>query len=111
MGLAKSPGQVAIAPSGFYRPWLWRIALKITKAAPRPLLRRFAGLLAEAYHLLNRRRREIVIENVLPALRNDREAARRIARRLYQQFALKLVDLWDYENGVMPEAEPVHENV
>ncbi|HSU54369.1 MAG TPA: MMPL family transporter, partial [Candidatus Dormibacteraeota bacterium] len=111
MTSAKSPGHVAIAPSGLYRPWLWRIALKLTKATPRPLLRRLACLLAEAYHLLNRRRRKIVIENLLPAVRNDRQAAKRIARRLYQQFALKLVDLWDYENGVMPEAEPVHENV
>ena len=51
------------------------------------------------YWLLAKRRRAVVVENLLPALNGDRSAAKSAARRLFQQFALKLVDLWRYESG------------
>jgi len=43
-------------------------------------------------------RRRIVINNLLPAV-NDRSTARKRARELFQQFSLKLIDLWRFESG------------
>ena len=42
----------------------------------------------------------MVTENLLPACGNDTTQAKRLARRLFDQFALKLVDLWRYEAGL-----------
>ncbi|MGH7971041.1 MAG: HAD-IC family P-type ATPase, partial [Limisphaerales bacterium] len=45
-------------------------------------------------------RRTVVINNLLAPLSNDAAAAHKNARNLFQQFALKLVDLWRYEAGL-----------
>jgi KDO2-lipid IV(A) lauroyltransferase len=47
-----------------------------------------------------RRRREAVIQNLLPPLNEDRGAATAKAQALFRQFTLKLVDLWRYEAGL-----------
>jgi predicted RND superfamily exporter protein/lauroyl/myristoyl acyltransferase len=99
------------SPSALYRAGLWRAALIITRVTPRWLLQRLALLLADAYHLLNHERREAVLRNLLPALEGDRLAAIRMTRRVYRQFALKLLDLWSYENGVLCPIQPVQEPV
>lgn len=39
-------------------------------------------------------------ENLLPAVHGDEQTARITARELFQQFALKLADLWRYESGL-----------
>lgn len=49
--------------------------------------------------LLNPWRRQIVVENLLPALGQDRIRAENVAKQLFQQFAVKLIDLWRYESG------------
>jgi lauroyl/myristoyl acyltransferase len=49
---------------------------------------------------LRRERREVVVRNLLPALRGDRAAAEEAAHRLHRKFALKLIDLWRVEGGV-----------
>ena len=41
--------------------------------------------------------------NLLPVLRGDRPAAARATRKLFQEFALKLAELWRYESGVVVE--------
>ena len=42
-------------------------------------------------------------ENLLPALNGNRQEAEATTRRLFQQFALKLADLWRYESGAAVE--------
>jgi len=44
-------------------------------------------------------RREIVVQNLLPALDFNRVAAEKLGRELFRQFGLKLADLWRYEAG------------
>ncbi len=43
------------------------------------------------------RRRQVVVENLLPILDGDRSAAGRVATELFRRFGLKLADLWRYE--------------
>jgi KDO2-lipid IV(A) lauroyltransferase len=54
--------------------------------------------LAWVYWLVARSRRNVVEQNLRPALENGK-AAGAITRDLFQQFAIKLVDLWRYEVG------------
>jgi KDO2-lipid IV(A) lauroyltransferase len=61
----------------------------------RTLARRGAAI----YWRLAAHRREIVIQNLRPALKDD-FAASRAARGLFSEFALKIADLWRYEAGV-----------
>ena len=67
---------------------------------PHFLLCRLAGHFAKFYWLTCPARRQIVFENVLPALNHDVCAARITTRELFQQFAIKLADLWRYESGL-----------
>jgi KDO2-lipid IV(A) lauroyltransferase len=55
---------------------------------------------AKVYWLTCGNRRRVVFQNVLPALHGDRRAAAITTRELFQQFALKLADLWRYESGL-----------
>jgi len=45
------------------------------------------------------RRRQIVVKNLMPVMEGHRQAAELAARQLFQDFALKLADLWRYESG------------
>jgi len=56
-------------------------------------------VLVRVYWNLARKRREVVIQNLEAAL-PDRAAAEARAKALFQQFAVKLVDLWRYEAGL-----------
>jgi len=55
---------------------------------------------ADAYWMLAKHRREIVIQNVLPAMGGDTASARKTARELFHQFTRKIIDLWRYEAGL-----------
>jgi KDO2-lipid IV(A) lauroyltransferase len=61
---------------------------------------RLGGLVAGIYWLAARHRREVVVENLLPALNGNRMAALKHARAVFRQFALKVIDLWRYEAGL-----------
>ncbi len=87
------------SPSVLYRSGLWRLGLGLTRAVPPPVCARTARLLASAYWLTVPQRREIVIQNLLPALNGDRAAAELKGRRLIQQFAMKVAHLLRYESG------------
>jgi len=91
------------APSQFYRAGLWRAGLALGRRLPPRSLAALAKLCAALYWGLSWRRREIVIQNLLPVL-GGRPSARRAARELFAQFALKLADLWRYESGVKQKA-------
>lgn len=96
----KSQRKALEAPSSLYSAGLWRIGLWIVRLVPRPVCMALGHLLAAIYMRLAPARREIVVENLLPALQNDRAAAEKTARRLFHNFAGKVVDLWRYEAGL-----------
>lgn len=102
MSPAKSSENPAkpVAPSALYRGGLWRMALGVVRVLPTGLVKAVSMLVSEFYYLLDRQRREIVVQNFLPVLGGDRPAAIRAAHRLHRKFAGKLVDLWNVENGV-----------
>jgi len=102
--LVKSGETSPSLPSSFYRVGLWRFGFKIVRVLPAGLFRGFFVAVAEIHFRLQRRRREIVIENLLPVLAGNRSAAGKTARRLYRNFAVKLADLWRLESGVPVES-------
>jgi len=98
---SEAPSRPAVhGPSSLYRADLWQLGVRLARHVPHRLLTHLAGQVAKAYGLVCRDRRRMVLENVLPALRGDRQAARITTRELFQQFAIKLADLWRYESGL-----------
>lgn len=87
-------------PSSLYRAEFWRIGVFLSRHMPHFLFGRLASHLAQLYWMSCPGRRHVVFENLLPALNGDRKAARITTRELFQQFALKLADLWRYEGGL-----------
>lgn len=87
-------------PSALYRAGPWKAAVFLARRLPHFVLGRLASHAATAYWLASPRRRRVVRDNLLPAVNNDRLAARIAARELFQQFGLKLADLWRYESGL-----------
>src|SRR5215469_3939957 len=92
-------GQIE-APSSLYRAEFWRMGLGFVRFVPRSVCIFFSRIAANVYWLLARQRCEVVIQNLLPALNNDRAAATKRARELIHGFAIKVVDLWRYEAGL-----------
>ena len=86
--------------SVFYRSAMWRIGLALARNLPLQFTQTVCRAVARVYWLLNRARREIVIQNLLVACNGDRERAIWIGKELFQQFAIKLADLWRYESGI-----------
>jgi len=66
---------------------------------PRAAAAAAACVAVNCYLALRPSRLEVVVGNLLPVLHGDRGAAVRAARRLFRNFARKLVDLWRYEAG------------
>jgi predicted exporter/lauroyl/myristoyl acyltransferase len=93
-------GRQIPAPSSLYRQEFWRLGLGIVHFIPRGLCISIAQFFAHVYWIVGRPRRQIVIENLLPALENNRDTAEKKARELFQHFAVKVVDLWRYEAGL-----------
>lgn len=95
----KSSNLPPSGPSSSYRPEVWnlgRLAVRLFPASLARWLSRYGGL---TYRVLRPQRKEIIIQNLLPALDGDRRAANRAANRLFRNFAAKLVDLWLFEIG------------
>lgn len=88
-----------VKPSALYRVGLWRCALATARAFPRPLARALAIAASQTYRLASPRAR-IVFENLLPALNEDEITANAATRRLFSNFARKMVDLLRFEAGV-----------
>jgi predicted RND superfamily exporter protein/lauroyl/myristoyl acyltransferase len=100
-GAAKSRHRSPPAgPSAFYRSEFWRLGLLLVRFIPAPVCRGVSSFFMTVYWLLARRRRQVVVQNLSPALGNDTTAAEKTAKVLFQQFAVKLVDLWRYEAGL-----------
>jgi len=97
---ASIPKQQLEAPSSLYRAEFWRMGLGFVRFVPRSVCVFFSHIIANIYWFIARNRRETVIQNLLPALRNDRTVAAKKAKELIQGFAIKVVDLWRYEAGL-----------
>ena len=85
-------------PSSLYRAGLWKIGIRTIYILPARLSVGLGRFLATLYWSLVPARRNIVINNLLPVL-GDLSVARKSARELFQQFSLKLIDLWRFESG------------
>jgi uncharacterized protein len=88
------------SPSSLYRAGLWRLGLGIVRVLPSWMVEGVCLAVAELHFRLGRSRREVVVQNLLPALAGDRSEAQKVAHRLYHNFARKLVGLWRVESGV-----------
>jgi len=93
-------GASPAVPSAFYRAWLWRLGLAAVRFLPTLVLRQISLVIAECYYRLQRARRAVVIQNLLPIVRGDRASATSAAHALFRQFALKMIELWRFESGV-----------
>ncbi len=93
-------GHLITGPSALYRAEFWRLGVFMARRLPHFILGRTASNLAKLYWLGCPNRRRVVFENLLPVVHGDRLAARVATRELFQQFALKLADLWRYESGL-----------
>jgi KDO2-lipid IV(A) lauroyltransferase len=86
-------------PSLLYGSLVWRLGLLFARTLPRDGTASLAARLSSLYALACPRRREVVIQNLLPVLQ-DRARAEEFAEKLFRQFARKLVDLWRFEAGL-----------
>ncbi len=95
-------------PSSLYRTAWWRLALRLPRILPRPLLGHAAAAAALAYAAFRPERRRVVARNLLPWCGDDRRMAARAAWRNFAAFGHKLADLWRYEAGidVLPLVRP-----
>ncbi|MHB8520948.1 MAG: LpxL/LpxP family acyltransferase [Limisphaerales bacterium] len=93
-------------PSSLYRTEVWRLGLALGRVLPAKLCEWLSRRIATLYCCAQPHRREVVIQNLLPVLNGDRQAAEHAARTLFQQFAVKLADLWRYESGSSVDRRP-----
>jgi uncharacterized protein len=87
-------------PSSFYRKEIWQFGLWLVRLIPLSLCRPLGRLAAILYWTIAKRRREIVIQNLLPAFATEHQRAKQTARSLFQHMAVKVIDLWRYEAGL-----------
>ena len=83
-------------PTPLYSARLWRLALSVVRRLPAPFCLSVvrAGLMA--YRWLQPARVRVVAENLRPVVGDRAEV---VARRVFDEFARKLCDLWRYEAG------------
>jgi lauroyl/myristoyl acyltransferase len=103
-GSAARPNEASRAagiagPSALYRAAPWNACVRLARVLPQPVLVTIAKLLAAAYRLACPARAEVVFNNLLPVFDGKRATTRAAARQLFQNFAVKLADLWRYESG------------
>lgn len=86
--------------SVLYRAGFWRLGLAAARLLPSKASEAVAQGLASLYARLCPSRREVVVQNLLPALDGDRARAEAAAARLFRNFGIKLLDLWRFEGGL-----------
>jgi len=97
---ASRPRGEKTSPSTLYRSELWRLGLWTVRVLPYGVCAFLARICVRIYCTLAPHRLEIVRTNLLVPLKGDVPAADKKAKELFQQFALKLLDLWCYEAGL-----------
>ena len=86
-------------PSSLYGGLAWRLGLFAARVLPRAAVGFLCRAAAFAYWHAQPRRREVVIQNLLPLHGDDRASATLAARQLVRNFTRKLADLWRFESG------------
>lgn len=86
-------------PSSLYSAKLWGLGLCVVRVLPPFLMKMLARIGAAIYWRLSPERRAVVVDNLKPVFNGDSRAATCAARKLFTEFALKVVDLWRYEAG------------
>lgn len=86
-------------PSKFYGATCWKIGSLTVGFLPLQLSRSIAVVFATMYSVFARRRFEVVLDNLLPVLDCNQSNARSASRKLFRNFAIKIVDLLHFENG------------
>lgn len=97
---AETARRQAHGPSSLYNERGWRLGLAAARMLPRSITASLALTGTEAYRIANRRREEIIFNNLLPIFAGDAKQARKATRRLFRKFASKMTDLFRYEAGV-----------
>ena len=87
-------------PSSMYRGVAWQAGIALVRVMPGGVLDFLCRFGARIYWHLNGRRREVVIDNLLPVFDGDRSKANVAAKWMVSNFALKVADLWRFEAGV-----------
>jgi len=87
-------------PSSLYRAEIWRLGLFLVRVLPLKVCVWVGHFVADAYWIMARHRREIAVQNILPAVADEPALARKTARDLFHQFTGKIIDLWRYEAGL-----------
>ena len=83
-----------------YRPELWRLGLWTVRVLPHRICAFLARISVRIYCWLAPHRLQVVRGNLVVPLKGDVSAADKKTKELFQQFALKLLDLWRYEAGL-----------
>jgi lauroyl/myristoyl acyltransferase len=96
----RTRGSDVAGPSSLYGARLWKLGLWAARLIPVSICTVMVRFLANVYWIAAWHRREVLIQNLLPAVNGDRRKATILGRRLMNQFAIKLVDLWRYEAGL-----------
>jgi lauroyl/myristoyl acyltransferase len=87
-------------PTSLYSVGLWRAGLWVARTLPRTLVVGLCRLGLASYRALHPQRREVVVQNLLPACDGDRREAACCGRALFREFAIKVADVWRLEAGV-----------
>jgi predicted RND superfamily exporter protein/lauroyl/myristoyl acyltransferase len=101
--LAPQSGSPSTATSALYNSRLWRAGYAATRILPESVCAAMIRLLADVYWGFAPARREVTIQNLLPAVDGKRAQAEMQSRALFRNFAVKLADLWRYECGLPVE--------
>ena len=99
--LGSGPGEASaetFGPSSLYFAWPWRLGQLINGFIPRASRQTLARLAAGLYGRCNPARMEVLCDNLRPALKGGDDPSI-AAKRLLENFCLKLSHLWDYESG------------
>lgn len=94
----ESTAALAAHSQRWYSSGVWRAGRRSAGWLPRRVALALAQTLGICWWALAPQRRRAVVANLLPVTGNL-PAARACARRMFQEFACKLVDLWQFENG------------
>jgi lauroyl/myristoyl acyltransferase len=103
--VVRANGEPPQTPSSLYSAKLWSAGLFLVRVLPLRISESLARVAGTIYWFAVPQRRIVVMKNLLPVFNDDHSAARRATKRNFQQFAVKLADLWRYESGAEVIAE------
>ncbi|HZV35525.1 MAG TPA: MMPL family transporter [Verrucomicrobiae bacterium] len=99
-GSSINRAHTSMRPSSLYCSGFWHLGLWLARNLSPKMSARISRLLAALYWRFAGHRREIIVENFMPAFNGERKPAEQTGRKMLEQFALKVADLWRYESGL-----------